>query len=540
MRIWRKSGLNFVGVLAFMLFVIGCGQPVEKKELLAPSAGLGATIGSFAEVFIPGSIPVEGCGLVGRLRGTGSIECPPAIRSHLTQYILRQVERSRIDVEKFIDSQDTAVVVIRGTIPAAPLKNQYFDLEVTALDGTQTSSLENGWLYGAELKPVGRFGLAVKVLGRAEGPIYIDQIDTKDSDKRTGYILAGGTVLDEYKLYIALRQPSYRIASVIRNRLNERFGAKVAKAVSAGQIELAVPAKYKRQQQRFISIIRAMYLAQTPEVTEERILSFIRKLAVSSGKYASEIALEAIGKESLNKLSALLNSSNEQVRLSAARCMLNMGDDRGLGVLREIAMDKNSSIRIEAVKAVTASAGRNDAAAISRLLLGDDDFDIRLAAYEELRKLEDISVTQRLIARNFFLEKVMQTSHKGIFVARSDQPRVVLFGTPLRCRENIFIQSDDGTITINAPSGQDFVSIIRRHPKRADIGPINIRSSYNVEDIIEALCEESIKKSGQGRPGLEVSYSDIVALLKQMCDKGAIAAEFHAGPMPKIRPIVKK
>jgi hypothetical protein len=32
----------------------------------------------------------------------------------------------------------------------------------------------------------------------------------------------------------------------------------------------------------------------------------------------------------------------------------------------------------------------------------------------------------------------------------------------------------------------------------------------------------------------------MIALLKQMCDKGAVKAEFHAGPLPKINLFIKK
>jgi hypothetical protein len=425
-------------------------------------------------------------------------------------------------------------------MPTAVSKNQYFDVGVAALPGTQTTSLEDGWLYGAELKTARRFGMTMKALATAEGPVFIDRIDAGKKDKTTGYILAGGMVLDEYKISLALRPPDYRIASLIRDKLNERFGEGIAKAVSPSAVDLKVPPEYKNQKQRFISIIKATYLSETPEVTKERTSTFVRMLAVSQDKQASEIALEAIGKESLAKLSALLNLSNEQVRLRAARCMLNLGSDAGLGTLRQIAEDKNSSYRVEALEAITTAASRNDAAAISRKLLRDDDFDIRLAAYEQLRKLDDITVAQRLVGRNFYLEQITQTEHKSIFVSRSGQPRVVLFGAPLRCRKNIFVQSDDSSIIINAPAGQEYVSLIRKHPTRPYIPPIQLKSSFELGDIIRTLCEEPLKTRDEGQIGLGVSYAEVIALLKQMSDKGAIRAEFRAGPLPEINPIIKK
>ena len=536
MDIWQRKTVCLISILLIGLFIGGCDEPVQTVKGLKEAEttiDLGTTIGSLAEVFSLELIPVEGYSLVGGLRGTGSAECPPEIRAYLTQYILRQLPEHKMDVGKFISSRNTAVVLVQGMMPAAVSKNQYFDVKVVALAGTQTTSLEGGCLYGADLKEAGRFGIATKILAVAEGPVFIDTINSSGINKKVGYILAGGTVLDEYGVSLALRRPDYRIASLIRNRLNERFGDGTAKAVSPGQIELKVPAKYREQKHRFISIVKAIYLAETQEVTKERIRMFVRKLAVSEERQASEIALEAIGNECLSKLAALLNSSNEQVRLRAARCMLNLGSDEGLNTIRQIAADKDSSYRIEALEAITAAASRNDAAAISRRLLRDEDFDIRLAAYEQLRKLDDISITQELVAHNFYLEQITQTEEAAIFVSRSGQPRIVLFGAPMYCRDNIFVQSADGNITINAPAGQKYVSIIRKHPKRTKV-VVQLKSSFELGDIIRTLCEEPLKKARREHRGLGVSYAEGIALLKQMCDKGAVQAKFRAGPLPKI------
>jgi flagellar basal body P-ring protein FlgI len=542
MKTYKKKEGFVKCILLIGLFIAGCGKPFKTtKEPNEPATKIdvGTTIDSLAEVFAPELIAVEGYGLIGGLNGTGSAECPPRIRAYLKQYILQKLPERRIDVDSFISSRDTAVVVVEGRLPTTASKNQYFDVIVFALPGTQTTSLEGGWLYGADLKAAGGFGVTIKVLATAEGPIFMDTIASYVIDKKMGYILAGATVLDEYGINLALRQPNYRIASIIRNKLNGRFGDGTAKATSPGQIELKVPAEYKEQKQRFISIVKAMYLAEAPEITEERINTFVGKLAASEDKHASEAALEAIGKKSLDKLATLLNSSNEEVRLSAARCMLNMGNDQGLEVLRQIAMDKDSTRRIEALEAITASASRNDAAAVSRKLLRDENFDIRLAAYEQLRKLDDIAVTKRLIARDFYLEEIAQTEDKAIFVSRSGQPRIVLFGAPIYCRDNIFVQSADGNITINAPTGQKYVSIIRKHPQRPNV-IIKVESSFELSRIIRTLCEEPSKKTSQGQPGLGISYAELIALLKQMCDKSAVQAQFHAGPLPKFGTIVKK
>lgn len=528
---YKKPIFTMITAVTVSLFFCGC-QPQESSTLLERSetaVDLGTTIGSLAEVFAPDTIIVEGFGLVGGLKGTGSAECPPALRAYLVKYIKKQLPEEKMNINKFIDSHNTAVVNIQGKMPTA-FKNQYFDVTVTAIAGSQTTSLENGWLYEVELKAGGRFSLGAKVLATVEGPVYIDKIESSPLlNHKTGFILAGGNVRDEYKISLVLHKPDYKISSFIRNRLLERFGDNTAKAISDEQIVLTVPPKYKYQKKRFIEIVKATYLVQDKEITEKRIDNFIRKLAILKDVAQSEIALETLGKASLGKLAALLNSSREPLRLSAARCMLNIGSDKGLDTLRQIAIDKNSKRRIEALKAITLSANRNDAASISRILLRDDEFEVKLAAYEQLRRLNDISISQKLVGRNFYLEQIAGLGKKAIFASRSGLPRIVLFGAPIYCRENVFIRSEDGNVTINAPAGQKDVSIIRKFPGRPG-APVQLKSSFELGDIIRTLCEEPTNKT---HPGLGVSYGDCIAILKQMSDKGTVQAAFRAGPLPK-------
>ncbi len=540
--VMRIKGRHIVLPLLIALLIAGCGEQGRAgkgSNDLIPTIDLGTTIGSLAEMSWPESIRLEGYNLVVGLRGTGSAECPPQIRAYLAKYILTQFPGRKMSVERFISGLDTAVVLVEGIMPAVASRNESFDVRVTALPGTQTTSLEGGWLLDTELKMEGTFGITTKVVADAKGPVFIDKIspsdlsDKSEINKRAGYVLTGGRVLDEYKVTLVLGEPDFRNVNNIRNRLNGLFGDGTAKPVLYGRIEVKVPAKYREQKQRFISIMKATYLTYSTEIIGERIKIFIRKLAALQDAYASEIALEAIGNQSLGGLSVLLNVSNEEVRLRAARCMLNLGGDAGLVTLRQIAMDRGSAYRVEALESITTAARRNDATRISQRLLRDDDFRIRLAAYEQLRKLDDIAVSQELIAGNFYLEQIVQTPHKSIFVSRSGQPRIVLFGAPIRCSDGLFVRSADGNITIDAPASQEYVSITRKHPFRPSV-IAQLKSSFELGDIIRTLCERPLKKGERGRGGLGVTYADVIALLKRMCDKGAVKAEFWAGPLPKI------
>ncbi len=520
----------------------GCDQG-GSAQINSDAIDLGPTIGSLANVLAPEAVAVEGYGIVGGLRGTGSAECPPQIRAYLKRYIQKQLASSdtpsRLDIDQYISSPQTAVVLIEGIIPALPSKNQFFDVRVTALQGTQTTSLEGGSLFSAELKRPGSFGMSTPVLADVEGPIFIDKINTVGLNMKIGYVLGGGRVLDEYRIILALNKSDFKMANRIRNALNERFGEGMARAVLADRVEVMVPVYYKNRKESFISMVKAMYLSQEPETTLERIRTHVKNLADSKNKYDSEIALEAIGNQSLSSLNVLLNSADEPVRLHAARCMLNLGSDAGLAALRHIAMDTSSPNRLEALKAIAVGARRPDATSVARKLLQDSDFQITLAAYKHLRQLGDIAITQEFIGRNFYLEQTAQTHHKVIYASRNSQPQIVLFGAPLQCDSNIFVESADGEITINTPAGRDYVTIMRKHPKRPGV-VARLNCSYDLGHIIKTLCDEPPTDDDKGKGGLGVSYTEAVVLLKRMCDKGAINAEFHAGDLPKIDLNIKK
>jgi hypothetical protein len=424
-------------------------------------------------------------------------------------------------------------------IPPAASKNQRFDLRVTALPGTQTTSLEGGWLYGADLFDAQQGGTSIKTIATAEGPVFVDSTDPDSQDHRVGYVLGGGSVIEESKVNLALRIPDYRAASQIRNRINERFGYETATAITSGNIELGIPTKYLDTKSRFIQLVRATYIFDSPEFTAKRLMSNIEKLASSNDKNPGEITLEAMGNIAVPKLAALLNSSDPEVRLRAARCMFNLGDQRGREALWGMVTDKSSPYRIEAINALANASAGQDAALMFRSLLRDDDLTARLIAYDKLIRMKDPAVSRKLVANSFYIDQVTEAGKPAILITRRDQACVAILGAPIYCRSNIFIETPDRTITINVPAGEKYATIIRRHPKRTDV-IIQLKSSLDIADIIDTLCREPLPPTDQGGPGLGVPYSTLVGLLNKMVDSGAVEAEFYAGPLPKSMPIIKK
>jgi flagellar basal body P-ring protein FlgI len=531
--------IAFILLAVMYLSLCGCQPASEAGDgaKLTESVGPDTTIRSLGEIYRPSPIQVKGFGIVAGLAGTGSSECPPLLRDALVKYILQQVsDKSKIYPEKFINSKDTAVVEIYGTIPPLASKGQPFNLTISAIAGSQTVSLDGGRLFTAELKSASELAVAeammsaphLKTLAVAHGAVFIDKLGTISSDAREARILGGGIAMNDPQISLVMFEADYIMANAIRNRINERFGPGTASAVLPNEIHLNIPAKFRYDKERFLAMVESLSMNTEARATKKRIERLTAALVAGPNREVNEVALAAIGKAAIGKLRKLAGSDDEAVRFHSARCLLQAGDDGAVEILAAIARDQFSGRRIEAIKTIGANARRNDAVGVLTGLLPDEDFSVRHASYTQLSMLEDISIKQRLIGTDFFVENVVCSGPKVIYASQRDIGRIVLFGAPIECEKNIFIESPDKQITINSPAGQDYITVMRTHPTQPRlVGPL--RCGFDLTDVIQTICGYSREGISKSRPGLGVPYSDLLPLLRQMCQQGAIKADFRAG-----------
>jgi flagellar basal body P-ring protein FlgI len=524
-------------ILPVLLVLAGCAQEKTVQAPPVETVDPSATIGSLARIYATDAIGVRGIGIVAGLSGTGSSECPASVRPILEKYIWQQSSKEGvIDPRAFINSMDTAVVEVVGTVPFLADQNKGFDVFVRPLSGTQTVSLDGGYLYTTELKEMSRlarveqFSQYSNTIATAAGPIYANKMEASGAG-RNWYVIGGGKSSQKSFVKLILNKPGFLTANAIRNRINERFGPKTCVPNSESECTLYFPARYSSDKVRFIGMINSMVLGTADSVRDAHTASAIDNLIRSADKNEAEIVLEAIGKSALNELEPLLKHPDRDVRFHAARCMLNIGSRESIPYLRTVLADVNSPFRIEAIRCIGRSAESRDSKPLLMAALNDDRIEVRLAAYEMLSEMESPLISRKVIGGgNFVVDSVVCGGPKTIYVYQQNRPRIVLFGSPIQCSRNLFIQSDDGRITLNAMPDDKHVSVSRKHPNRPRvIGPI--KSSFELSLLLQTLGEMPEVSSKTGlRPGLAIPYADIVPLLNKLCVQNAVPAGFIAGP----------
>lgn len=507
-----------------------CGAP-KPKDTMDEKISLDTHIDQLAQLAPLNPIGVNGYGITAGLWGTGSPECPSSLRPILEKYIRQQVPNSSQNtVREILESMDTAVVEIAGQIPPMAMVGDRFDLKVSPFAKTQTTSLESGQLYTADMMEISRlraFDQYSKRIASASGQIYTE-IDPA-TGKQQYYILGGGVCSVDTPITLLLNKSNYYAASAIRNRTNDRFGPETAKALSPKEVQIFIPARYRRERQRFLNMILSLYLSEDETLRAKRIDELCQQLEQLKDAEKAEIALEAIGRPAVPKLYTLIEDNKpEETRFRAARCLLNVGEPRAVQALSIITEATNSPFRIQAIQAL-ASGKVKDVEPILIRLVDDPNFEVRMAAYERLVGHDSVVISRIPIGSDFFIDLVHSKGEKVIFAYRKDNAGIVLFGSPIEAAKDIFV--DMKQIMINSRPEENHVMLSRRHPNKPKlVGPI--RCSFRVEDIIRTLAQSpEVDKRKITWPGLGISYSEVLSVLDYMCKREIIPARFVLGPL---------
>lgn len=539
-------------IILMLCLLAGCNRP-ETPEEDNPQVDpmFQGTIGSVCELVGYQAVRVQGYSLVLGLPGTGSGECPATIKNHLEQTLLKLKDQGYLpnayidlDTEKIIAHNSTAVVLVSGLVPAGALKGDRFDVEVVALEGTQTTSLHGGRLMRTEMQIVvpgtGGRPIASRPTALAYGHIFINPFSvqsgqTTKADPRRGLVLGGGQTIYDSRIRLSLLRPDYRTAQLIQNRINSRFRATedplIAEA-SRSMITLRPPAAYRNKYKHFISLVWGLYLQGTPGFLERKCQELNQRAQLPDADL-DDIALawEAIGRPALPVLESHFRNPSGPPMLAyyAARTALNLDDRQAIDVLAEMALDDEHPAQLLAARCLLDVPFDVRARWALHKLLEKKNYRLRLLGYEGLKRGRDVSISSTAMPEGFTLDLVPSDREPIVAVWATVDPRIVIFGRELVCRENIFYANPDDTITMNARPADVQISVTRKLP--GDRGYDSFKSPRAVQDLIAALVRP-IRRDGKAvGPGL--SFSQVAGLLYDLCQEKQIPAHFMLHRLPE-------
>ncbi|HSW45393.1 MAG TPA: flagellar basal body P-ring protein FlgI [Phycisphaerae bacterium] len=562
MRSGRRSGVYVTSCL-IALCLSGCSDfdlsGTRDKSATRPAGTMGnadtsttlqgpafeGTVGSV--VYLQGHQPwrVRGFGLVTGLNGRGGRNCPPSIREQLVKEIRRyrsahpEMDRALPPAEEVIEHPDTAVVEVTGEIPGGAGKRRRFDLFASAVD-PDTKSISGGYLLPCDLRVYSDAGpagsIAGRVLATAQGPIFTNPFATPTTgaatvNPREGRIIGGGWTLEERKLELISTIESYSTVRQVQDAINRRFPEqkRIADAVSPKSLSLKVPSSYLVKEGRYLEIVLALPLSNSPMVLEGRAKALIGELARPEAPLNKvALAIEGIGVSVLPMLQPLYTHSRMPVNYHAARTGLRLGDELALDVVIRHAQDESSPTRREAILELGRAGQKPRAVAALNKLLGGDNPQIRILAYEALREAAPETVFQVAVGpsgENFTLELVPCEGPPLVYARRTLIRRIALIGGDhMLCKPPMLYTEPGSQVTLSAQEKDSAVTVLRKDANgKLILGPIE--APLAGPSFIRFLGQPMTRSADGKVEGLGLDYAVILDVLYRLSEKKALNAQ---------------
>jgi hypothetical protein len=553
-----RRALTLVAQLALVVGItnlVACGEVVEKvppkpKQDRVSAANfvldvdpmMRGTIAS--ETVVEGLSPVivRGYGLVVGLKETGGRLMPAEVRAAMTQELARRgvgnpaTSPEGWTPEKVLDSPDTAVVLVEGVIPPGATKDTKFDIRVSALPGTDVTSLEGGRLYTCDLRPgpllVG--SRQARILAEAKGNLFINPFvepgaTRSDAVNRlVGRILDGGRVTQDITLKLKLATSSHTRARTIQGAINSSFPREpkqkndTARGENADSIDLSVPPSYEGKTEDFIQIVRHLPMEVT--ATEATALAVRNALIANPG--AAKAAMwrfRALGKRALPIIQDLYTYGEEDPRMAALQAGAALDDALVVSPLLQMAGSGSVENRLKAIELLGEMGFNPDIDLGLRPLLDDKDVDVRLAAYEALVEREDPTIAMMDINGKFDVALV-PSNEPMVYVAQSGRPIIAVFGDHPEVERPLTFIGWSSRLMVKADAGDDQLQVFfRATPEsRPEIQLADPRLS----EFIPFLGHQTTIEKPY--PGLGLTYGETIGALHQLWRAGYIKSDFKA------------
>ncbi|MDA7950625.1 MAG: flagellar basal body P-ring protein FlgI [Pirellulaceae bacterium] len=500
-------------------------------------------IGDFARFTGIDPLPIEGVGLVTNLEGKGGVPQ----KSPEQDLLLREMRIRGIDnPHEILASPDTAIVLVRGYLPAGVQKGDRFDIEVIPAKHNQSTNLQGGQMLTVRLAQLTKLRAQFKKghhLGSAVGEVLTSA--TFDNQQRnsspnsnlanteqpnsSGFILGGGVSMTTRSIGLTLHKEnrSALLASALAKAINNRFsiydrnvkkGAATAKNDSF--LEFRVPEQYKYNIDRYLSVISNIYVQESQNQQLARISELEEELlsaTTASGQAA--LRLEAIGYAATESLKNGLFSPNEDVQFYSAEALAYLQQKEAIPVLVELT-SRRPDLRWHALAALSSLDSPLTAEALGQLLHSEDP----QVCYGALNTIVTRHPNHPLAAgqdyRYFRFHRLVTNRSPMVHFSRYQTPEVALFGPNVPLRGQIILDVGQTLMITSQPN--NLVKVTRFGLGDAENNTLFCQA--NLEELYKVLAGE----------GINVRYGELLELTQQLQAKGHLAAtiEIDALPLP--------
>jgi len=538
--------------LAAIIPIAGCSSQAKEQapeppptEVYRGPEHLHGTVGSMTRLRNHRPLPVAGYGLVVGLNGTGSSEVPAYLREDITDTMRKRGLGSArygtqsMTPDRVLADENTAVVIVRGLVPAGASEGSRFDVLVSALEGTQTTSLVGGRLWTTELGLGGGRPGAGYVTPRAEanGDIYVNPFNRKQAkDNESDFVyhalvVAGGEATESRNVELVLNQASWTRSRLIADRINERFPSppsatqRTAEAQNDLLIRLNVPPSYSARPEVFVRLVRHLYTQRSPNFAANQARRLVRELRRDPDK-ARRIALawQSLGKTVIPVLRQYYGASNLELRLAALEAGARLEDERASQYLRQVASHEDPEIRQRVAEALVHLPRSLKGSQTLKRLLDDDSRQVRIAAYESLSAINDpildrTPVYSRSGELKYVIDRV-PAEKPLVYITPEHTPRVAIFQPELSFEAPMLGRIWDNHLMVSREPTRSKAKVFYQsqgdpQPKTKYIAPLVGRLVYYLGH------EPAAERPGEG---LGLSYSRVVDAVYQLCQKRSIPA----------------
>ena len=555
------SNVSTTLALALSLGLTGC-TPDKKPEAPTPPpppvqdgpAYLHGTIGSLVKLRGFEPTLVSGFGVLVGLEGTGSSDVPQTIRARILS-MMRQGgfgsarnDMRNMSPERVLASNTASVVVVEGMIPPGAVKGTRFDLLVSAIPGSQTTSLEAGQLYTIDLAVNGASfdDNFVRPMAKAYGPIYVDPFAAEAAPgqrlelQRQGVILSGGTVTATRTIELMLNRPSWSRSRVIADRINERFPRDpgdrndIAKAETDQVIQINIPARFATKPDELLRLISHLFVERTANFEPDKAQQMANLLAIDPQK-SVEVTLvwRTLGKTALPIIRQYYKSDKEHMRMCALEAGVHLSDDEATIPLLEMATSSYPAARTKAAQLLSFLPRNLRANRALKELLNDNDKSVRIAAYDALFDVGDPMIQRTVFGDTEtnsvkFVLDLVPSKTPLIYVTQQHVPRIVIFNPDLGLKTPTLAKLWNNRLMVRTlvPEEKD-----KTQPMEVffqEVGDINGKTQKVLPTVANLIYLMGHRPSQDNdTPGFDLPYSRVVSMLYAFCKSRDIDCEIE-------------